>query len=215
MSEDETVAPPEPIVIGSAVINPTTESISMNEGDPPEQPSTSPYGAMSPELLSAFENLEIALQSRPNNGGMMFTSLVLMLGLPFLMLILSNEDEFFDIAAFCCGSFTLGIVLGLGAYSQSSAWNKRRDRAQNSVLVESGLQSTPYPKWLGFAVVPTVVVGFILDPEWGFAVGTVFGILLAAAQSVITTNARRKDGMRIQSLRLGIEAMQKDGEEEP
>ena len=215
MSEDETVAPPEPIVIGSAVINPTTESMSMNEGDPPEQPSTSPHGAMSPELLSAFENLEIALQSRPNNGGKMFASLVLMLGLPFLMLILSNEDDFFDIAAFCCGFFTLGFVLGLGAYSQSNAWNKRRDRAQNSVLVESGLQSTPYPRWVGFAVVPTVVVGFILDPEWGFALGTVLGILLAAAQSVITTNARRKDGMRIQSLRLGIEAMQKDGEEEP
>ena len=147
----------------------------------------------------------------------MFTSLVLMLGLPFLMLILSNEDDFFDIAAFCCGFFTLGFFLGLGAYSQSSAWNKRRDRAQNSVLVESGLQSTPYPKWLGFAVVPTVVVGFFLDSEWewSFALGTVLGILLAAAQSVITTNARRKDGMRIQSLRLGIEAMQKDGEEDP
>ena len=73
MSEDEAVAPPEPIVIGSAVINPTTESISMKEGDPPEQPSTSLHGAMDPELLSAFENLEIALQSRPNNGGMILS----------------------------------------------------------------------------------------------------------------------------------------------
>ena len=214
MSEDEAVAPPEPIVIGSAVINPTTESISMKEGDPPEQPSTSLHGAMDPELLSAFENLEIALQSRPNNGGMIFVSLVFMLGLPLLMLAVSSDDEFFDIAPICCGSFVLGFVLALSAYTQSNAWNKQRDRARNSVLVESGLQSTPYPKWLGFSVVPVVVVGLFVDYGGpSSALGMVLGILFAAAQSVVTTNARRKDGMRIQSLRLGIETMQKDGEE--
>ena len=67
MGEDKLDAPPKPIVIGSAVMAPATSTTDSAAPRRVERSGSSVWGAMSPELLDAFEQLEITLKTRPNH----------------------------------------------------------------------------------------------------------------------------------------------------
>ena len=137
MGEDKLDAPPKPIVIGSAVMAPATSTTDSAAPRRVERSGLSVWGAMSPELLDAFEQLEITLKTRPNHFFLTLCALIFALGIPILMAISSDDVFFDDVAGICCISFALGVIMALVVAVQSTSWSTQRDRAQRSILVEA------------------------------------------------------------------------------
>ena len=207
MGEDKLDAPPKPIVIGSAVMAPATSTTDSAAPRRVERSGSSVWGAMSPELLDAFEQLEITLKTRPNHFFLTLCALIFALGIPILMAISSDDVFFSDVAGICCISFALGVISALVVAVQSTSWSTQRDRAQRSILVEAGLEPAQRPKWMGMSVVPAVVIGGILGGDEGLGIGIAIAVVLMVAQAVVNAITRSKDMKTIQTLRATIEAM--------
>ena len=207
MGEDKLDAPPKPIVIGSAVMAPATSSTDSAAPRRVERSGSSVWGAMSPELFDAFEQLEITLKTRPNHFFLTLCALFFALGVPFLMAISSDDVFFSDVAAICCISFALGVIMALVVAVQSTSWATQRDRAQRSILVEAGLEPAQRPKWMGMSAVPAILVGVILGGDEGLGIGIAIAVVLTVAQAVVNAITRTKDMKTIQTLRTTIEAM--------
>ena len=209
MSEDQPQAPPKPIVIGSAVITSQAATTASPASLNPEGRASSVWGGMSPELLDAFEQLEITLKSRPNNQSLTVLALFLTMGIPLLTVLFSDGDVFFsDMAGLCCITFVMGAIIGLSVSGHFTSWSNQRDRAQKSILVQAGLESAQGPSYLSPVALIALLAGGVLGGGEGFGIGVLLAVVLVAAQNVVNAAARAKDREAIQTLRATIEAME-------
>ena len=215
MSEDQTPAPPKPIVIGSAVVTSQATATASPASSNPEGRVSSVWGGMSPELLNAFEQLEITLKNRPNNQSFTVLALFLTMGIPLLLVTFSDGDVFFsEVAGLCCITFLLGTIIGLSVTGHFTSWSNQRDRAQMNILLQAGLESAQRPNLLSLSAIIAVVAGGFLGGDEGFGIGVLIAVVLVVAQIVVNAVARTKDRRAIQTLRTTIEAMESEDKHE-